>query len=93
MESIVSALIVGILGGFIYALTGLMKSLTTEPFSPKKFIRTLLIGIAAGIMLSLSGHEVTVDAINVAIAAGETVVIEQLIIAIFRAVSKYFSGG
>ena len=89
MQEIIQAIAVGVLGGLAYAITGLMKAWTREPFNVKKFLRTLLIGMAAGVMLSLSGYEVSVDAISVAIAAGEVAIIEQLIIAIFRAISKY----
>jgi len=88
MENIAQAVVVGILGGLIYAITGFMKSVGREPFSVKKFLRTLAIGIAAGLALSLSGYEVTIDAIDIAIAAGSTAVVEQLLIAIFRAVVK-----
>lgn len=88
MVDIVSCILTGIIGGLIYALTGLMKSMTKEKPDWKKFLRTLIISIFAGLSLALTGQEVTVDAINVMIAAGEVAVIEQLILAIFRVVVR-----
>ena len=93
MQEILHAIIVGVLGGLAYAITGLMKSILREPFSAKKFARTLIIGVAAGVTLSLSGYEVDVNAIDVAVAAGATALAEQLIMAIFRAISKYMLEG
>lgn len=80
------SIIVGLTGGIIYALTGFIKSYKKEKFDAKKFLRTMVIAVIAGITLALSGQEVNFDAINVMIAAGEVAVIEQLIIAIFRAI-------
>ncbi|MEM0010362.1 MAG: hypothetical protein QXW39_07395 [Candidatus Bathyarchaeia archaeon] len=88
LENLLECIAVGLIGGFAYAFTGLLKSITKEGFSGKKFGRTLLLGIIAGITLALSGQEVSVDAISVAIAAGEVALLEQLLIAIFRAVVK-----
>jgi len=88
MENLLNAITIGILGGLIYALTGLLKSVTKEGFDGRKFIRTLALGMLAGIVLALSGYEVTPDAISVALSSGVVALIEQLLIAVYRAVMK-----
>jgi hypothetical protein len=88
LANILDSLTVGLLGGLVYALSGLLKSVTKEGFDGRKFIRTLVLGMLAGVMLSLSGYEVTPDAISVALSSGVTAVIEQLLIAVYRAVMK-----
>jgi hypothetical protein len=84
---------VGLTGGIIYALTGFLKSISKEPFNAKKFLRTMLLGIAASFLLVLTGRDVTVDAIDIVLASGTTAVIEQLLIAIYRFAVKLISGG
>ena len=80
--------IVGILGGILYAISGYLKSFYREKFDAKKFLRTLVIGLIASFALAFSGVEVTLDAIDVLVASGTTAIIEQLIISIYR----YFRG-
>jgi len=86
---LVDIVVVGILGGILYAISGYLKSYYKEKFDIKKFLRTLIIGLMASFALAFSGFEITLDAIDVLVASGTTAVIEQLILSIYR----YFRGG
>jgi len=78
------ALVYGVIGGALYAVSGYLKS--GEKFDSKKFLRTLTLGAIIGATNAMLGLPVTKDAVLLALSAGEVAVIENFI----KAVVKFY---
>ena len=77
-------IVVGAVGGALYAITGFLKS--RERFSFVKLGRTILLGALVGVFNSLLGLPVEESGIAMLTSSGEVAVIENLAKTISRRV-------
>ena len=76
------ALLYGVLGGALYAVSGYLKS--KEKFDKQKFLRTLVLGAIVGATNAMLGLPITEEAVLIALSAGEVAVIENFIKAVVK---------
>ena len=83
MEDILIQFGMGILGGFFVAGSGYLKSMKGEYFTPKKFVKTIILGTIVGGIAGVTG--LGPEAIIAFPAyAGITAVVENLLKIPFR---------
>ena len=78
----VKPVLLGVLGGVLYAVTGFLKS--REKFSISKFARTITIGAFIGLFNTLAGIPLEEAVITTLTSSGEVAVSENMIKTILR---------
>ncbi|GBC68380.1 hypothetical protein HRbin01_00061 [archaeon HR01] len=76
------AILYGVVGGFLYGLTGYLKS--GEAFEAVKFLKTLALGVAVGLFNTLAGVPMDLEAAAALASAGEVAVLENIIKSMVR---------
>lgn len=73
---------VGICAGLVYSLTSYSKK-QGQPFDPKKFIRTLILGLSTGVIFCVTEMPLEM-AEQLAIGMGLVAVSENVLMALYR---------
>jgi len=87
MTAGVDALLIGVLAGIAYALSGYLKSRKDEKFDSVKFFRTVIIGIAAGVYAAYKGIDIS-DAYGFVMTSGAVAYIENILKFIYRHIKR-----
>jgi len=75
--------LIGILASIAYGLSGYLKSMKEEGFSPEKFFKTVIIGIIVGAYAAYSNMNIS-DAYGFIMASGAIAYIENILKFIYR---------
>ncbi|MFA5217047.1 hypothetical protein [Sulfuricurvum sp.] len=88
IATVIETILIGIGSGFIAAIIGYMKSMTTEPFDLSKFVPAILLGAVIGGIMAFANVPYD-QAYQIGVSAGLVALIENAAKAIVRNLKEW----